>query len=83
MRRGDLLPSAIYPALYMVWTLIHGAATHWYPYPFTDVDAHGYGVVLLNACGVIVLLAIGALAMLGLDQRLPGMSSDGSNSARM
>ena len=80
VRRGDLLPSAIYPALYMVWTLVHGAASHWYPYPFTDVDEHGYPVVLLNACGVIALLAALGAVMLALDSRLPGVHSSGDGS---
>lgn len=78
--RSDLLPSAIYPALYMAWTLIHGAASHWYPYPFTDVTVHGYPIVLLNACGVIALLAAFAWLMQGFDRRLPGQSSSGAGS---
>ena len=80
VRSTDLAPSAIYPALYMAWTLIHGAATNWYPYPFTDVSQHGYPVVLLNACGVIALLAALAALMLFLDRRLPGQSSSGAGS---
>lgn len=72
---SDLLPSAIYPAVYMAWTLIHGAATNWYPYPFTDVGEHGYLIVLLNACGVIALLAVLSALMLFLDRRLPDHSS--------
>lgn len=80
IRRSDLAPSAIYPALYMVWTLIHGAATSWYPYPFTDVTEHGYGIVLLNACAVIALLAVIAAVLLALDPRLPGSQSSGAGS---
>ncbi len=26
-----------FPLAYLVWTVIHGAATGWYPYPFVDV----------------------------------------------
>ncbi|MGN6723970.1 MAG: Pr6Pr family membrane protein [Marmoricola sp.] len=80
VRRTDLLSSAIYPALYMVWTLIHGAATDWYPYPFTDVTEHGYAIVLLNACGVIALLAALGAVLLALDPRLPGAHSSGAGS---
>jgi hypothetical protein len=80
IQRSDLLPSALYPALYMVWTLIHGAATSWYPYPFTDVGEHGYPVVLLNACGVIALIAALGAVMLLLDPRLPGVQSSGDGS---
>jgi hypothetical protein len=80
IRRDDLLPSAIYPAVYMVWTLIHGAASSWYPYPFTDVGEHGYPTVLLNACAVIALLAALGAVMLFLDARLPGPQSSGAGS---
>jgi hypothetical protein len=71
IRRQDLLPSAIFPALYFAYTLIHGATSDWYPYPFTDVNLHGYAVVILNGCGVIVLLAALSLGALWLDRRLP------------
>lgn len=81
VQRADLLPSGIYPALYMAWTLIHGAATVWYPYPFTDVTAHGYAVVLLNACGVIALLAVLSALMVTVDSRLPGAQADHSSGA--
>lgn len=80
IRTTDLLPSAIYPAVYMAWTLVHGAASDWYPYPFTDVGDLGYPQVLLNACGVIALLAALTAAMLVLDRRLGHSSGAGSGS---
>jgi len=63
--------SAIYPALYFAWTLIHGAIVDWYPYPFTDVNVHGYGVVILNGLGVVALFGAFGLGALWLDGRLP------------
>ena len=30
-----------FPLAYLVWTVIHGAATGWYPYPFIDVGRAG------------------------------------------
>jgi hypothetical protein len=33
----------IYPLVYTVWVLIHGAVTGWYPYPFMDVGKYGTG----------------------------------------
>ncbi|HWU23531.1 MAG TPA: Pr6Pr family membrane protein, partial [Nocardioides sp.] len=71
IRSADLAPSAIFPALYLAWTLIHGAVSGWYPYPFVDVDEHGYLIVLLNTLGVIVLLTAICLLALRLDRRLP------------
>lgn len=80
--RRELLPSVIYPAAYMVWTLVHGAASDWYPYPFTDVSEHGYAVVLLNACGVVALLVAISAAALWADRRLPGLPGPASATPR-
>lgn len=66
-----LMLMLIWPALYMVYTIIHGAISDWYPYPFTDVNALGYGTVLRNGVFVaILLLAVGGLYLL-LDRKLP------------
>jgi len=69
-----LVLSAIYPVLYFAWTLIHGAIVDWYPYPFTDVNLHGYGVVLLNGLGVVALFGAFGFGALWLDDRLPALS---------
>ena len=42
---GDVPRTMIWPALWVAWTLIHGAITDWYPYPFIDVIEQGYGKV--------------------------------------
>jgi hypothetical protein len=69
--RQVLARSAIFPTLYLVWTLGHGAATDWYPYPFVDVTVHGYPVVLLNALAVVAFLVALSLGAAALDRRLP------------
>jgi hypothetical protein len=38
----------IYPVLYGVWTIAHGAATGWYPYPFLDIAKFGGARIALN-----------------------------------
>ena len=43
----------IYPLVYMLYAVIHGAITKFYPYIFVDVTRHGYGKVMSNA-GLIV-----------------------------
>ncbi|HSV41230.1 MAG TPA: Pr6Pr family membrane protein [Nocardioidaceae bacterium] len=70
--RADLAPAAIFPGLYMAYTLIRGELVEWYPYPFTDVNEHGYGAVLANGVGVVVLFVVLALGAVWLDERLPG-----------
>jgi hypothetical protein len=47
-------------------TVVRGAIIHWYPYPFMDVDAHGYLRVALNGAGVALLfVAVGFAAAAG------------------
>jgi uncharacterized membrane protein len=68
--------SLVWPLLYMGYTLAHGAASKWYPYPFTDVTTHGYGRVIVNALLVTVVFGVvGALFALG-DRRLPPAPRD-------
>ncbi|MEU4694792.1 Pr6Pr family membrane protein [Actinoplanes sp. NPDC023714] len=66
--------AAVWPALWIGYTLAHGAVTDWYPYPFSDVVALGYPAVLVNLGAVVVIaVVIGAILRL-LDPRLPGGS---------
>ncbi|UVS77550.1 hypothetical protein Actkin_01263 [Actinokineospora sp. UTMC 2448] len=60
------LHALLFPALYLVFTLIRGPIAEFYPYPFLDVALNGYGSVLLNSLAVaalFLLLAFGALAL--------------------
>ncbi|GAA2469434.1 Pr6Pr family membrane protein [Terrabacter carboxydivorans] len=68
--REDLLPSLIWPVLWLAATLALGPFVGWYPYPFLNVGTIGLGRTLLN-CAVIaaLFLALGALA-LWADRRL-------------
>ncbi|UHQ24494.1 Pr6Pr family membrane protein [Lysobacter sp. 5GHs7-4] len=59
-----------FPACYLVWTFLRGAAVQQYPYPFLDVLQLGWPTVLRNAGGVLALfLAFGA-GLLGVDRLL-------------
>jgi hypothetical protein len=55
-----------YPILWLAYTLARGAAENWYPYPFVDVAAHGYGRVTLNALILGVCFVGGALGLVGV-----------------
>jgi hypothetical protein len=69
---GDLGGFLVLPAAWLGGTLIRGAATGWYPYPFVDVATHGYGRVALNCVAIAVLLTGLAAGCIWLDSRLPG-----------
>ena len=68
--REDLLPSLVWPVLWLAATLALGPFVDWYPYPFIDVDRIGLGRTLVNCAAIAVLfLALAALA-LWADRRL-------------
>jgi hypothetical protein len=60
------LGALVFPALYIAWTLVHGAVSGWYPYPFIDVPDLGYPRALTNMAGLV-------LAFLGLEIALVGV----------
>jgi uncharacterized membrane protein len=65
-----LLPALGWPVLWLSYTLAAGAITGWYPYPFLDVTAKGYGTVLVNSAGIAVALVVVLAALIALDPRL-------------
>lgn len=62
--------SLLYPLLWLGFTLVRGAVTGWYPYPFVDVSRLGYPVVAVNSLGITALFLILATGLLGLDRLL-------------
>lgn len=45
----------LYPAAYLAYTMIRGAATGWYPYPFLDPAKSSYEAIILTIAGLLVL----------------------------
>lgn len=60
----------VYPLAYAVYTLVHGAATGWYPYPFIDVGDLGYARVLLNIVGLVAAFVALQAALAVMARRL-------------
>lgn len=59
-----------FPLAYTVWTLAHGAASGWYPYPFLDVADLGYPRVLANIVGLVLVFLMLELALVGFGRWL-------------
>jgi hypothetical protein len=82
IRFRESLIWAAFPLVYAVYSLIRGAATGWYPYPFLNVDMHGWGRVLINCIGIGIgtvgfVAAIGWLGNAMRNGRAPGPSATG------
>ena len=58
-----------YPLAWIAYTLVRGSATDWYPYPFVDVNRHGYDGVLARGVGFVVAFGIGAVIFSWLSDR--------------
>ncbi|PZS28133.1 MAG: hypothetical protein DLM58_17650 [Pseudonocardiales bacterium] len=77
MTRSVVLAALIWPVLWLGYTLAHGAASRWYPYPFVDVTSHGYGRVAINSVLVcLVYLLVSALFAFA-DRKLPATDPRG------
>jgi hypothetical protein len=61
----NVFPWLIYPIVYMVYAMIFGALTRFYPYPFVNVSELGYNKALLNAGGVLLVILLLSLALIG------------------
>ena len=61
----NAFPWLIYPIAYMTYTIIHGAITKFYPYPFVDVNDLGYHKALLNTGGILLVIFLLSLALIG------------------
>ena len=68
LRWIDPLKWLAFPLIYGGWTLIHGLATHWWPYGFVDVDALGLGRVVAIFGGLLVFFLMVGLGLVGLDR---------------
>jgi hypothetical protein len=64
------LHSFALPAVYLVWTALHGAFTGFYPYPFLNVNRIGYEQSLMNVGGLIVAFVCLILALVGIGRVL-------------
>ena len=62
LRWSDAVRWLDFPVLYMVYTLVRGFVSHWYPYYFIDVDTIGWSRSLIHAAAL--LLAFFGLGLL-------------------
>jgi hypothetical protein len=60
----------LYPFIYLVFILIAGSISDYYPYPFVDVATHGYEKVLINCVFVLLLFVMLSLVFIGLSRYL-------------
>jgi hypothetical protein len=56
----------MYPAAYLVYTLIRGSIVHFYPYPFVAVNKLGYSNVLFNSAMLVIFFLVLSFVFAGI-----------------
>ena len=64
LRQGALW--LLFPLVWIIYTLIRGAATNWYPYPFLNPANGGYAGVMLYCIGILVFMLVVCAAVVWL-----------------
>jgi hypothetical protein len=62
----NIFPWLIFPAVYLVYTLIRGAFFSFYPYPFIDVILLGYNKVLINSFFMLLAFLFFGILFIGI-----------------
>jgi hypothetical protein len=63
-----------YPLAWFAYTLARGASEHWYPYPFVNVDEHGYGQVFTTGLILLAFFAAASAAFVAVGNRRGAVS---------
>jgi hypothetical protein len=61
----------VWPVAWLAYTMVHGAITGWYPYPFLNADTLGYGRVAITLAIILVAALATAFALQAIERRLP------------
>ena len=54
----------LFPFVYLLYSMLRGAATGWYPYPFLNAIKLGYGSAILNICLMIIVFFLTGMAVI-------------------
>lgn len=64
-----------FPAMYLVYVMVRGAGTGWYPYPFLNPEnVGGYGAVASYSLGITAIFFLASWALTTVGNRFGGLS---------
>lgn len=64
----QLFPWLIFPAIYLLYSLVRGAGTGWYPYPFLNAGELGYKKVAVNSLAVLIAFVVVGAGIIGISR---------------
>lgn len=70
VRFGQIPRWLLYPFLYLVYILIRGNFSGFYPYPFVNVATLGMSKVLINSLGLLLIFTVVAALLVGVGKLL-------------
>ena len=71
----DVWPWLIFPLVYLIFILIRGSFSGFYPYPFIDMDRLGVQKTLINALGIAILFLVVSLVLVGIGKLMSRRSA--------
>jgi hypothetical protein len=71
LRFQDVPAWLAYPAIYLVYSLVRGAITGVYLYPFIDVEKFGFARVTLNAFVLLCVFLGVSLLLVAIERWMP------------
>lgn len=69
-RVPEVFGALVLPLIWVAYILAQGAVTHWYPYPFMDVNDLGYAMVFANIAGIVLVGVVFGFVFFGVDRGL-------------
>ena len=71
LRSNSLFLALIFPAIYLAYVVLRGAATGWYPYPFLNpANVAGYGGVAMYSLGITSTFFLASWLLLAVGNHL-------------
>jgi hypothetical protein len=71
LQPNSLFLALAFPAIYLAYVVLRGAATGWYPYPFLNpANVGGYDGVAMYSLGIAITFLLAGWALLKLGNRL-------------
>lgn len=65
---GQAATWLIFPAVWLVYTMVRGPLADWYPYPFLNPDLHSVAEIVVTCIGILVAFVIvGLIVRWGAD----------------
>lgn len=70
LKYKDGIAWVLFPVIYLVYSMIRGSITHWYPYPFLNADIHGYSKVAVNIVMMVAAFFVVGLLLIAINRSM-------------